>query len=449
MIQPGLVWRGIWIGMLWWLGALSAAWAQSPPAVVVNPNRNAQLFRVALQRFAERSADPSAGRGSRFRDDIGKALEFSTFFQLVDQAAYLAPVETASLEKPNWLCADWTQISADVFVEGELEAAPGGGLSANFHVWDTAGCKAVLRKRYRQSAGASLESIAKRIADDIVQAFIGVRGVASTEIAFVSDRVGQQEIWVMDADGGHARAATKNRSLNTFPGWSPSGDAILYTSYRYRNRPHVFQVTRGGGRPPGLLLPQSFAQYQQYRAVYHPSGKTVAAVLTINGNQEIFRFDLGGGSYQRLTNSRAIEVSPTWSPDGSQLAFVSDRTGAPQIYLMNSDGSNPQRLTYTGSYNTSPTWSPDGAWIAYETRIGGQMDLWLVDPASGASSPLVEHPRGDEGPSWAPNSRLIAFSSTRRGRADIYVSDLSGQRLLRVTEAGGNNKAPAWGPFPR
>jgi TolB protein len=439
--------RGV-LALLVGVGFGGAALAQDAPAIVVNPNAKAQRFRAALQRFAERSVDPSTGRANRFRGDIGKALEFSSFFDLVSDAAYLAPTDTQSLAKPNWVCADWTQISADVFVEGELEAAPGGGVSANFHVWDTASCKAVLRKRYRQAAGASLESIAKRIADDIVQAFVGVRGVSATEIAFVSDRGGSQEIWVMDADGGHARGATRNRSLNNFPGWSPSGDAILYTSYRMKNRPHVFQVTRGGGRPPGLLLPSSFSQYQQYRAVYHPSGGSVAAVLSVNGNQEIFRFDLGSG-YKRLTNSRAIEVSPTWSPDGSKIAFVSDRTGAPQVYLMNSDGSNQQRLTYTGTYNTAPTWSPDGAWIAYETRIGGQMDIWLVDPASGDSHPLVEHPRGDEGPSWAPNGRLIAFSSTRRGRGDIYVSDLSGQRLFRVTEGAGNNKAPAWGPFPR
>ena len=38
-------------------------------------------------------------------------------------------------------------------------------------------------------------------ADEVVSAFIGLRGVASTEIAFVSTRGKGPEIYVMGADG--------------------------------------------------------------------------------------------------------------------------------------------------------------------------------------------------------------------------------------------------------
>ena len=57
----------------------------------------------------------------------------------------------------------------------------------------------------------------------------------------------------MNADGSNARAATANRSINTFPNWSPSGESILYTSYRYANRPLLFVSTRGRGKPGRVL----------------------------------------------------------------------------------------------------------------------------------------------------------------------------------------------------
>jgi TolB protein len=290
--------------------------------------------------------------------------------------------------------------------------------------------------------------LARRIADDIVAAFTGVRGVSATEIAFVSSRGGNQEIYVMSADGSNARAATANKSINTFPNWSPSGESILYTSYRFANRPLLFITTRGRGKP-GRVLSRVGDRAGIYRGVFAPTGPKLAVVMSAGEASEIFSVDLDGSDLERLTNNRAIDVSPSWSPDGSHIAFVSDRTGSPQVYVMNADGSDQRRLTFQGSYNSNPAWSPDGRWIAYETRLDGQFDIWLIDPTGATNVPLVSNPRNDEGPTWAPNGRKLAFSSTRRGRADIYVIDLSGDNLLRLTENAGDNTNPAWGPFPR
>jgi TolB protein len=317
-----------------------------------------------------------------------------------------------------------------------------------FRVWDTARCSKLLRKRYTQPLQADLPTLAHRIADDIVAAYVGVRGVSATEIAFVSTRGGNPEIYVMGADGSNARAATANRSINAFPSWAPNGESILYTSYRYANRPLLYLSTRGRGKP-GRVLSRLGSGAGIYRGVFGPTMPKLAVVMSDGDASEIFTASIDGSDVRRLTNNHSIDVSPTWSPDGSQLAFVSDRAGSPQIYVMNADGSDQRRLTYQGSYNANPAWSPDGRWIAYQTRIDGQFDIWLIDPTGTTNVPLVTNPRSDESPSWAPNSRKLAFSSTRRGRADIYVIDLSGENLLRLTENAGDNTSPAWGPFPR
>ncbi len=414
---------------------------ERPPVVVTDAGGKA--FRIALQEF---SGGARAIDVATLRSDVQGALEFSGLFASVDPTAFLGPRQTAALSD-SLGCPEWRQIGADAFLEGVTRAG-GSVAEIEFRVWDVARCRALLTKSYRGNSG-DIPRIARRIADDVVEAFTGKRGVASTEIAFVSSRSSHAEIYVMDATGGNQRAATRNKSINAFPSWSPDGNSIVYMSYLFRRSPHLFRLVRGGVEKPGRLLESLDATRAVYRGVYDPSGKRLAVVISVDGAPELFTVDIDGRNLRRLTNHKAIDLSPSWSPDGSRIAFVSDRTGAPQIYVMNADGTGQRRLSFDGSYNTAPAWSPDGRWIAYETRVGGQFDLWLIDPDGRTNVPVVTNPRSDEAPSWAPDSRMIAFHSERRGKADVYAVDLDGENLRRLTEGAGDNTHPCWGPYPR
>jgi len=356
------------VARLAWAAALALlcaapALAQQRPAIVVTPGKR-QTYKVAAQRFADASTLANAARTQKFRESLSAALEYSSVFEVIDPKAYLGPDQTLNFGSGAMLaCVDWTTIGADAFVEGEIRA-DATRFSAEFRVWDTARCRALLRKRYRQEADLDPIVLARRIADDVVAAFTGVRGVASTELAFVSDRKGSKEIYVMDADGGRQRAVTANRSINSFPGWSPDGESIVFTSYRHRNEPNIFISTRGQGKPRRLLTGMKQTR-SQYRGVFDPFGKHLAVVMSSGGPSEIYSVQPGARKILRLTKNSSIDVSPTWSPNGEQLAFVSDRAGSPQVYLMDASGGNTRRLTFNGSYNTAPAWSPDGKWIAY------------------------------------------------------------------------------------
>jgi TolB protein len=413
--------------------------------VVTDPNEH--TFKAAVQEFAPGAPGLDV---ARFRQDLVDALDYSGVFTSLDPGAFLGPRRTASLQaNPPVACPDWAQIGADALVQGETSsAAQGGGIAVDFLVWDVPRCRTPLRKRYTGGAGDA-RRIARRVADDVVAAFTGKPGVASTELAFVSTRSGNPEVWVMDADGGNQRAATHNRAINAFPSWTPDGNAILYMSYQFLRSPHLFRLVRGGGARPGRLLETLDPKAAVYRGVPDPSGERMAVVVSVDGAPEIFVVDADGRNPRRLTRDPAIDVSPSWSPDGKRIAFVSDRAGSPNVYVMNADGSNPKRLTYDGSYNTAPAWSPDGRWIAYEVRAGGQFDIWLIDPEGRGNAPLVTHPQNDENPSWAPDGRKIAFHSTRRGRSDIYTIDVDGGNLRRLTDGAGDNTTPSWGPYPR
>ncbi len=414
---------------------------ERPPVVVTDAGGKA--FRIALQEF---SAGARTVDVATLRADVQGALEFSGLFASVDPAAFLGPRQSSALSD-SLGCPEWRQIGADAFLEGVTRAG-GSVAEIEFRVWDVARCRALLTKSYRGNA-SDMPRIGRRIADDVVEAFTGKRGVASTDIAFVSARGGNAEIYVMDATGSNQRAATRNKSINAFPSWSPDGNSIVYMSYLYRRSPHLFRLVRGGGEKPGRLLESLDATRAVYRGVYDPSGSRLAVVISVDGAPEIFTVDIDGKNLRRLTNHEAIDLSPTWSPDGARIAFVSDRTGAPQLYVMNADGSGQKRLSFDGNYNTAPAWSPDGRWIAYETRVGGQFDIWLIDPDGRTNVPVVSNPRSDEAPSWSPDSRKIAFHSQRRGKADVYAVDLDGDNLRRLTEAPGEDTHPCWGPYPR
>jgi len=429
-----------------WLAPAAGRAADPPPIVITDPK--AKTYRAAIQEFL---ATPQFGvdqLAARIDERLRAGLEYSGLFTVIDSKAFLGPARSAPLDSgAPVVCPNWRQIGTDALVQGEVQATADEA-RIEFRVLDVSrGCIRMVRKRYkaeRRDAGR----IGSAIADDIVGLFTGQPGVSDTEIAFISNRSGSKEVIVMSADGSNLRSATSNGSSNLFPSWSPNGQEIVYTSYRYRNRARLFMLTRGR-KSPGRILRNLDSGAELYRGVFAQSGDRLALVMSINGEWEIYTVGRNGRNLRQLTRNRANDLSPSWSPDGKRIAFVSDRVGTPQIYVMDRDGSEVRRLTFNGSYNTTPAWSPDGRWIAYEKQVGGQFDIWLIDPEGGEDIPLVQHPRSDEYPIWSPDSRKIAFSSTRRGRADIYVIDLNGENLRRITQSGGDNTNPAWGPFRR
>jgi TolB protein len=414
------------------------------PAVVVTPG-SGRAFRAAIQEFRDDAVPVDKERASELRRMIGDGMTYSGVLLPLPDDAFLGEPKTGELaSRRRFDCEDWTQSGADALVEGVISRS-GQELSVEYQVWDTARCKRLISATLNRPPKDMIR-LAKLLSDAIVGAFTGTPGVAGTEIAFVSDRSGAREIYVMDADGGRQRKATSGASIKAFPDWTPDGKAILYTSYRGKKVPGLYITSRGEYRP-GPILTRILKGLPKYRGVFGPTGEYLALVTSLDGAAEIFRVDRAGKDLRRLTRSGAIDISPSWSPDGKELVFVSDRSGAPQLYIMSRDGAELRRLTFNGSYNTGPSWSPDGRWIVYETRVESQFDLWLIDPSGEVNMPLVSHRRSDEAAQWSPDSRKVIFSSTRRGRADIYVVDVDGENLRRLTRNQGENLQPAWGPF--
>src|SRR5262249_16627394 len=150
--------------------ASALATAEERAAVVMTPGGQT-TYRIAVQGFADDRARPNPRVVDDFRDKVLRALEFSNVFTKIEDPAFLGPVTTPpGREDAQLECPNWSQIGADALLEGEF-ARRAVGIGISFRVWDPTQCKRLVRRRYQQS-GANLDATARRLADDVVEAFI-------------------------------------------------------------------------------------------------------------------------------------------------------------------------------------------------------------------------------------------------------------------------------------
>ena len=416
---------------------LALAAPASAQRIRVDVSGSQRAIPVAVQRF---SVDPAgAAVSEEFYQALVAGLDFSSVVVHVNPEAFVESKVTRDFDVPAVPCENWRAIGAEGLVQGELRAVQGKA-QARFRVWDTSRCRLLGEVTFRERDRAELGLLARVVADDIVERFTGRRGVSSTEIAFVSDNGRRnKEIWVMEADGTGKRRVTNNGSINLFPAWSPDGKTLLYTSFK-AGMSELYLLYRGN--KPGVKLINT--KDEKYRGVWQANDGKVAAVVSRQGNTDIYSVSTNGSGPLRLTDDRAIETSPSFSPDGRQMAFVSDRSGAPQVWIKDLSSGEERRLTFSGVYNASPAWSPTGEWIAYAAQAGNNFDIYLINPEGTFTTPLVTHARSDEDPAWAPDGRKLAFTSNRRGRKEVYRVDIDGQNATVLTDGFGNSTNPSW-----
>ncbi len=377
------------------------------------------------------------------RDD----LEASRVFRL------LGPQELAVLALTGDPVRDFElhhSLGGQVLLE-VVFAAEEGALVLEGRLYDLKSGEPILGKRYRGEATAA-RRIAHTFADEIVQYFAGRRGISATSLAFVSDRNGPRpnaikEIFLMDYDGYNQRPVTAHKTLSLSPGFSPSNDAVAYTSY-FSGRPGLYLVLLPSGSKRAVVTDGSLNANPDFS----PDGSRIAFTRSLgDGNSEIFVCNRDGSGLQQLTHSNGIDTNPAWSPSGREIAFTSSRSGQPQIYTMDAEGASVRRVSLQGEYNDGAVWSPDGTRLAYSSRTGSnRFDILLADLTTLETTRLTSGPASNESPTFSPDGQRIAFARTLgsgSGRTQVFAMDIDGGHLRQLTREG-NNWAPSWSGFP-
>jgi len=281
-----------------------------------------------------------------------------------------------------------------------------------------------------------------------------VRSVqASTKIAFQSNRDGDFEIYVMNADGSGQRRLTQNPAKDASPAWSPDGRRIAFSSDRGTRFSDIYVMNADGSRQRRLTRSPA----DDISPAWSPNGRRIAFVsdrgtTTSDYNTNIWVMNADGSRPRQLTNSLTAASDPAWSPDGRKIAFAAG-TYTSQIYVMNADGSHLRLLTRARSGGAAPAWSPDGRKIAFTIGARATSEpaddpgkIYVMKRNGTARRNLTRNAVGNSGPAWSPDGRRIAFSRQSGSSSEIYVMNADGSGQKKLTQSPGFNGSPAWSP---
>jgi Tol biopolymer transport system component len=197
-----------------------------------------------------------------------------------------------------------------------------------------------------------------------------------SKIAFMRQGLpdGDQDIWVMDANGTGAVDLTNSPGINeTAPEFSSDGTRIVY----------------------------------------------IKPVSTDEFSNDIWVMNADGSSPKQLTETNSLihNVGPAWSPDSTKIAYSTVECPPPPppgeypacgkptasgLHVMKADGTEKTLLLNEGNQIRSAqlSWSPDGTRIAFHSWVAGGV-ISTVGATGGAPTVLVAS-SGARDPSWAP-----------------------------------------------
>lgn len=254
-------------------------------------------------------------------------------------------------------------------------------------------------------------------------------------IAFLSNRGGADELFVISADGtGELQLTTTPDEKNAIA-WTADGKQVLYstspndTSHFYAINPEGTrqrEIAKVPGRAP-TLSPDGT------RLIYM-TGTWTATRLMISAPD--------GSNPRPITDGSYIAWNTHWSPDGKQIAFTSrsDPKGELAIFVMNADGTGKRQLSHfsAGSGNVQwPVWSPDGHQLAIQVNRPKEHDahIWIIDATGDNAHRLAAHdqPYLDETPAWFHDGKRIAFQSNRTGKMEVWMMNTDGSGMHQIT----------------
>lgn len=301
-------------------------------------------------------------------------------------------------------------------------------------------------------------------------------------ITFISDRDGDDNLWVAKRDGTKPRKLSGEKySRMVGPAWTPDSQYVAVTVGGRKTAIKLFHVDGGSG-----LTLESDDKANPANGVglsFSPDGKYLYFTERPRGRSDfpagqVVRFNRETGEIDSITQGEGGGIKPLISPDGNTLVYLSRyetetgirvrnlTTGADRmlVWPIQRDAQEIGRLP-SRDYYPNYDFTPDGSALIMHT--GGKIQRVSMDDGSMSVIPfsatvdldigpdLTSPYRVDQGPVQAhivqdpahsPDGQTIAASVLTK----IYLMDnTAGATPKRLTESDAWEFKPVWSPDGR
>lgn len=285
-------------------------------------------------------------------------------------------------------------------------------------------------------------------------------GAPSSELAFISDRDGTWDIFILDA-AGNLRNLTDDDSdfHDYFASWAFDSQMINFVSNRAGELGPA-QVGPDGGNLRSLSVATGILDVLRegrfdWDPAWSPEGERLLWSSLRDNNLELYIAPADNLEERtRLTEHGFLgprDWFGAWSPDGARVVFGSDREGDENIYIMNTDGSGLLQLTDDPEDDFHAMFSLDGESILFVSErdvalTTGEIGLYWINPDGSGLRRFVDGDVFAGDPMYSADGQQIAYMSNEEGDWNIYVMDADGSNVTRVTDSSANEMFPVWRP---
>jgi len=264
--------------------------------------------------------------------------------------------------------------------------------------------------------------------------------VETGQIAFVSARDGNDEIYRMGYDGIGATRLTYNTYEDLSPDWSPDGTQISFMSNETGEYEIYVMNADGTGRT------QITTMTHCYTPRWSPDGNRIVFYTRPGSDNIIYTMNPDGSGLVQVTDPAVSGYDPYWSPDGFRIAYQSIR-GVAGIYVVDPDGSNTA-LLYAGPRLVNFAWSPDGDHLALSIWDGSfynYFDIYIYDLNTSTLYRITNNQNANQGVDWSPDGHYLIYHAMEAYTSQIYTMTVAGDHLTNITEDPVGAMSGDWG----
>lgn len=153
--------------------------------------------------------------------------------------------------------------------------------------------------------------------------FAGSWSPDGEQIAYISDKSGEFNIWLKDVFTGEERQLTKDLKTYIFDiKWSPDSKKIAWNE-----KGNTLYITDTDNGKNTMVETSGISPIHSYN--WSPDGKYLVYVRPEKTMNNLIVYDLENGKKHQITDGRYEAGAPNFSSDGKYLVFVSARTFNP------------------------------------------------------------------------------------------------------------------------